>query len=129
MTDQFVLAASLDSMLASPEGTALHGVGDKLLTYMQARGKAKNGRVSLPMFSEEEEAAALVTEQIVLLKAGMLDRIFAYAETIEQLRKLLMYCSVTLQVAAFDFGMSDEPAKKAERLREVVFEYLIGDDE
>ena len=129
VTDQFVLAASLDKMLASPNDTALYGVGDKLLNYMQARTKSQNGKVSLPVFTEEEEAAALVTEQIVLLKAGMLDRIFAYAETIEQLRKLIRYCSVVLQVADFDFGMSDEPAAKAERLKDVVYEYLIGDDE
>lgn len=129
VTDHLALSEPLDTMLDREEGSDLHTVGSNILAYLQGRTKAKNGRVSLPAFTDEQEEAALVTEQIVLLKDGVGDRIFTYIETIEQLRKLLKYCSVTLQVADFDFGMSDDPAAKAERLKDVVYQYLIGDED
>jgi hypothetical protein len=129
VVDKFVLAESLDAMLDADEDSLMYGIGDKLITYLQARTAAKSGKVQLPAFTEEEEAAALVTEQVVSLKEGMLDRIFTYASTLEQLRKLLLYCGVTLQIADFDFGMSDEPAAMAKRLEDVIYQYVLGKDD
>jgi hypothetical protein len=126
--DNFDLAKSLNKMMATADDDPLHIVADKFLSYLQARTKSKDGMVKLPAITDEQEAAALVTEQTVSLKEGMLDRIFTYCKKVEQLRKLLTYCEVTLQVADFDFGMSDEPAAKADRIKSAIVEYLVGED-
>lgn len=127
--DEVTLAMPLDKMLeADPEttdGAIYSSIGNKLVDYMQARTRAQSGKVKLPVFTEAEEASALVTVQVTYLKEGLFERVFTYCENIEQLRKLLTYCSVTLQVADFDFGMSDEPAVKAQRLQTVVGTYLL----
>ena len=125
--------ALLDIDLGNPgdidDATKLNAsIANKIFDTIQARTKAKSGKVQLPQWSDDETAAVLVTVQNTYLKDGLLDRAFTYCDTIEQVRNLLMWCGVTLQVADFDFGMSDEPAVKAERLKEVVGTYLVADE-
>ena len=128
--DKFSLADTLEEMQATPEDDLLHIISNMLLVYFQSRaGKKDKGMVSLPAFTDELEEAALVTVQVINLKDGMLNRIFTYCKNISQLRKLLRYCEVTLQIADFDFGMSDELAIKADRIKEAIIQYLIGDEE
>ena len=104
-------------------------IAHKLWDYSQASTRAKTGRVNLPQWSDEERKNFIVTVQSSYLKDGMFDRVWEYCETVEQLRKLLLWCGVTRQVADFDFAMSDEPAIRTQRLQEVVGTYLIADDE
>jgi len=128
VADEVTLAKTLDKMLACKEGSVLRGIGDKLIDYMQKRpGKTKN--VSLPAFTEDEEEAALVTNQVVTLKAGLLERIYTYCESLEELRKLLLWMEVTRQVSNFDFAIADTPTERFNRLDDAVGRYLMPDDD
>ena len=122
-----LLEIDLDGPGDIDDATRLNaGIANKIFDTIRARTKSKTGKVQLPQWTDEETAGVLVTVQNTYLKSGMLERVLEYCETIEQLQGLLTWCNVTLQVADFDYGMSDEPAVKAERLKEVVGIYLVA---
>jgi len=123
--EEVTLSKSLDAMLEEEEGTLFHSIGDKLLTYIQARANGRAQTVSLTPFTDEEEAAVLSINQVVKLKDGMLDRAFTYCTSLEELRRLLKWVEVTKQVSNYEFGISDEAKKRSERLKEAVGKFIV----
>lgn len=127
--DKTGLVASFDEMYYSADDNPLHKVAVLLLTYLQARPRGKANTVTVEAFSDELANEALVTYQVVTLKEGVDGRIYTYCSSLDELRKLLRFLSVTTQVSNFDYGISDEPAKKAKRLQAAVSRYITADDE
>lgn len=131
VVEEITLAKSVDAMLAEDEGSLFHSIGNKLVEYIQARpsGKSKNGSVTLPAFTDEEEAAVLKMSQVVKLQDGLLDRAFTYCTSLDQLRKLLKWIEVTKQVSDYEFGISDEAGVQADRLKTAVGRFIVPVDE
>lgn len=123
--EETTLSKPLETMLEEEEGTLFHSIGDKLLTYMQTRANGRSKTVSLPPFTDEEEEAALSISQVVKLKEGMLDRVFTYCTSLEELRRLLKWVEVTKQVSNYEFGISDETGARGERLKEAVGRFIV----
>lgn len=123
--DDYDFAMPINQMTQQKEGEALKTLGDKLIAYLHARARKAGGKVSLAAITDEEIVKGLNYYQVVSLKEGLLDRIFQYAGSLEQLRKLLKFIDVTRQVSNFNYGISDEADAKVERVREAVSRYLV----
>lgn len=95
-----------------------------VIKYSQARPKKGMKTVELEAFDDDMERALLHSEQVVLLKDGVEERVFMYCDSLEQLRKLLTFCCVTKQVSNFEFAISDDAKTKHERHKGVVDKYL-----
>lgn len=121
IADNVELAMPLNEMLSNDKYAL---IAEKLLTYMQTR--PKNGTdIKVVALTEEEEALVLSSKQSVSLKEGLFQRILGYVENIDQLRKLLLYIRITIQVSKFEFGKSDTDADRVNRLKNVVQTYLL----
>lgn len=129
VADEVTLAKSLDVMLGCDKGSVLRGIGDKLIDYMQKRPGKSGTNVSIRSFTEAEEEAALVTNQVVSLKDGLLDRVFTYCESLDELRKLILWLEVTRQVSNYDFAIADTPTERFNRLDAAVSRYLMPDED
>jgi hypothetical protein len=116
------LVKPLDDMQNDPE---LKPIADKLAAYTMARPKKGQTTVTVPAITEEESAKLWVIRQEIKLKEGLLDRVFTYCATIEELRALILWLGVVRQVSNFDFGKSDDATERNKRLREVVNDYVI----
>ena len=129
VADEVTLAKTVEKMLAEKKGTVLRSVADKLTDYMHKRPTKEGGKVvSMPTFTDEEEEAAWVTDQVVSLKEGLLERVFTYCESVDELRKLLLWIEVTKQVSNFDFAIADTPTQRFNRLDDAVARYLMPDE-
>lgn len=126
--DDYDFAMPINKMTQQKDGEALKTLGDKLIAYLHARARKAGGKVSLDAITDEEIVEGLNYYQVVSLKEGLLDRIFQYAGSLEQLRKLLKFIDVTRQVSNFDYGISDEADVKVERVKEAVSRYLVPVD-
>jgi len=126
--DDYDFAMPINKMTQQKDGEALKTLGDKLIAYLHARARKAGGKVSLAAITDDEIVEGLNYYQVVSLKEGLLDRIFQYADSLEQLRKLLKFIAVTRQVSNFDYGISDEADAKVERVKEAVSRYLVPAD-
>jgi hypothetical protein len=120
ITDRVQLCKPLDQLYYSTDPKE-KSLGTKLLTYINARDGDKK---KLPLLTEEEATQLLVTKQIVSLKDGVGERACMYARSIDELRKLLIFIRPVIQVAGFEFGISDEPKERLDRMKNMVTTYL-----
>ena len=111
----------LDAMLASSEGTPLRAVGDFILSCITASAKELS---KLKPLTDEQRAVAMETTQSYKVKEGVEERLLGYVESLDQLRKLLTFMSVTKQVSNFEFGISDEVKERNKRLTEIAGRYI-----
>lgn len=116
------LADKLEAMLASADGSDLKQIGDFLVSCLMADSKRELGK--LEPLSPEQRKQALRVDQTVTLKDGVEERLLSYVTTLEQLRKLLNFMSVTKQVSNFEFGISDEVQARNSRLTAVASRYI-----
>ena len=128
ITDEITLADSFDKMYYGEDETKKQ-IASLLLAYAQARPKKGEKTVRLDPFNDELQEALLVTRQVVKIKDGMEERVFTYCDSLDQLRALLTFCSVTKQVSNFEFAVSDDPKARHQRQQDVVAKYLIPDTE
>lgn len=128
IVDDYDFVMPINKMTQQKEGEALKALGDKLIAYLHARPRKVGGKVSLGAITDEEIAEGLNYYQVVSLKEGLFDRIFQYADDLEQLRKLLKFIEVTQQISNFDYGISDEADVKVDRIKKAVSRYLVPAD-
>lgn len=104
-------------------------IAEKIIKYAQARSKSGKGTVQ---FLTDDELEALgdqglwETQQIVSLKDGMFERVWNYCDNLEQLRKLLMFCNVTIQVSNFEYALSDTKSEQDKRAAKAAETYLLA---
>jgi hypothetical protein len=127
VTDKIGLMGTFDEMYYSEEGSPAKKIATLLLTYIQARSRAKDGKVKVVAFDDELAEEALVSYQEVVLKGSLGARVYTYCESLEQLRKLLRFLEVTTQVANFSYGISDEVEDRTERLQDAVSRYIVAE--
>jgi len=119
-TDVTNFPATLAEMLASEDGTLLSKLGEFLANCIAA----KSSKEYPPVLSDEDKANAIETKEIYTLKDGVEERLLSYVETLEQLRNLLKFISVTKQVSNFEFGISDEVADRNKRLTDIARRWI-----
>jgi len=125
ISDASDFVMKIHDMILEEEGTPLRCLGDKILSYMVARTKSQNEQVRVLAVTDEELEIGLKHYQVVTLKDELLDRIFKYADSLDQLRNLLTFINVTQQTDKFQFGISDEVDVKVERMNAAVSRYLV----
>lgn len=111
----------LDAMLAAEEGSDLRAVGDFILACVTAEGKELS---KIKPLTDEQRAAAMETTQTYKVKDGVEERLLGYVDSLDQLRKLMSFMSVTKQVSNFEFGISDEVTDRNKRLTEIAGRYI-----
>ena len=119
-TDITNFPATLAEMLASEDGTFLSKLGEFLANCIAA----KSSKEYPPVLSEEDKTNAIETKEIYALKDGVEERLLSYVDTLEQLRNLLKFISVTKQVSNFEFGISDEVADRNKRLTDIARRWI-----
>lgn len=115
---------------------ALKSAAEKFLKYWQSLatpaghgGKSKPKKtVSLPVFTEEEQAIIQV-QQVLMLKEGFLSRVCMYCETLEQLRELLRFVKISFFTQNYEFAIGDEQSVRISRQEEAVKKVLFVDSE
>jgi hypothetical protein len=108
---------SLAELLAEEEGSIAHTVGNFLINCVMATTAKELGKI--PVLTDEQRNAAIKTEEVIKLKDGVEERILSYVDSVDQLRKLLSFMSVTKQVSNFEFAISDDVADRNKRLVEI----------
>jgi len=132
ITDRMVLRESIDSMYYGDDPNK-KSVATKILQFINQRSKAKTGKGSVDLITDEEmdaiEGGLFVTQQFVALKDGMFERVWNYCESLEQLRKLLLFCNVTVQVSNFEYALSDATKDRIVRATKAAESYLLANSE
>ena len=107
-------------------------IATKILQFINQRSKAKNGKGSVELITDEEmdslENGLFVTQQTVTIKDGMFERAWNYCDNIDQLRKLLRFCNVTIQVSNFEYALADTAPNRVQRLTKAAESYLLASD-
>lgn len=134
INDKVQLFKSFDELYYSEDPTE-KSIGTKLLVYFQTRSEAKKtekkkGKKTeelppLKFLTEEEFDMLLVTKQEVTMKDGLFQRIHTYCQSVDEVRKLITYIKATIQVANFEFGISDEPKDRIARMQKAINTYLL----
>lgn len=104
-------------------------VATKILEFINKRSKTGKGQVSL--ITDEEMLAVgdlFETEQKVLIKDGMFERVWNYCDNLDQLRELLNFCNVTVQVSHFEYALSDSKSDQSQRAAKAAKTYLLTND-
>lgn len=120
--DKTNFADTLAAMLEAEPGSALAAIGEFLVNCVNAESAKELGKV--PVLTPEQRAEAIRVEEVITLKDGVEERILTYVDTLDQLRKLLNFMSVTKQVSNFEFGISDEVKVRNERLTAIAGRYI-----
>lgn len=113
---------TLAAMLEAESGTLLAVLGEFLVNCVNAESQKDLGKI--PVLTPEQRAEAIRVEEVISLKDGVEERILTYVDTLDQLRKLLSFMSVTKQVSNFEFGISDEVQVRNERLTAIAGRYI-----
>jgi len=116
----------LEKMLSAKEGTDSRIIGDYILACLTA--KTKKERDSLPLLTPFQSGMSVEINQKYTVKKGLEERILSYVESLEQLRNLLKFLSVTKQVSNFEFGISDEVEERNRRLTEIAGRFISFTD-
>lgn len=122
---------SISSMYYSNDETE-KTIATKIISFIKARSNSKNGKGSVDLLTDDEleslEKSLWETDQIVSLKDGMFERVWNYCDNLEQLRKLLLFCNVTVQVSNFEYALSDTKSEQNNRAAKAAETYLLTSD-
>lgn len=127
--EKYDFAQPIPEIMALAETEPLRVALTKLLDFASARPKGKDTHVKVSALTDEEEGMLWKLSQDVMLKPDLEMRIWNYVENKDQLRKLMMYIGVTLQVSNFEFAIGASVDERNHRLELAVQSYLLGGDE
>jgi hypothetical protein len=101
-------------------------VANKILQFFNKRSKTNKASVDL-ITEEEADAVGSLFEyhQEILIKEGMFERVWNYVENLEQLRLLLKFCNVIIQVSHFEFAISSSKEEQMTRAMNAVKTHLL----
>ena len=97
-----------------PSSATTQEAGRKLLLFLAWNGKTKD----IEAFSEDEIAAITYNRLSWVPRPSMLERIFNYAKTIEEMKCILSVFSPVLTIRSEEYGISDTTEKRKKRLIE-----------
>lgn len=116
------------------EGNAIEkAIAEKIIKYTEARSKSKTGKGTVEFLTDDEfeslgDKGLWETKQIVSIKDGMFERVWNYCDNLEQLRKLLLFCNVTIQVSNFEYALSDTKSERDNRAAKAAETYLFASE-
>lgn len=109
---------SLDSMYYG-DNPVRKSAAEKILSYFAAEADGKAKKASLEFLTDEEKGV-LVTEQLLELKEGFLERACSYCETADQLLNLLKFVKIKFYCQNYEFAIGDDPVQRFVRLEKAV---------
>jgi len=112
----------LEKMLDAKEGTDMNIIGKFIVSCINATNKKEQS--AIPLLTEAQRNISVEISQKYSVKSGVEERILNYVESLEQLRNLLKFLSVTRQVSNFEFGISDEAIERNRRLTEIAGRFI-----
>ena len=96
-----------------------------LVGYAKKRLAAMMGQVAAP-FTQEEIQEAIMIQQVLILKEGMLNRIIGYCRNVDELRKLIDFCKCQKKFGPkIEFGLADASAERIKRMQDTIEEFLL----
>lgn len=105
-----------------PPSASTLEAGRKLLLFMNWNGKTKD----IEAFTEEEISAITYNRLAWVPRPSMLERIFNYAKSIDEMKSILSVFSPVLTIRSEEFAVSDSADKRKKRLIEAA-ESLLND--
>ena len=79
----------------------------------------------MPSFTQEELQAAIETQQVVVLKDGLMERIVGYCGSVKELRNLITFCKMQKILQNVEFGLADSAGERIERMQTTIGEFLL----